>query len=649
MLYFTANGACLVAAGRIKFDDFELDCDRYELLRAGRGLKLEKIPMELLILLVAKNGHLVTRQEIVERLWGSDVFVDTEHGINTAVRKIRQILRDDPEQPRFVQTVTGKGYRFIAVTTAGENGSGSPASATVVSFPDVATVGAGLDRSASPSSASTPPRSWAVSLRSAAVGAAILISLALLIAWAIGWRHQSFARASSAQILSVAVLPLDNLSGDHGQDFFADGMTDELITMLAKNTSLRVVSRTSVMQYKGVHRPLREIAQELGVDGIVEGSVERSAGKVHMTVQLIQAGTDAHIWAESYERSANEAASLPREMALTIAQRVNSQVKPTGPQRYVNADAHDAYLWGRYYWYAGNSRKSAEYFQKAIDLQPDYAAAWSGLSDSYNGSAVMGEVRPEEIVDRAELAAKKAVALDDGLAEAHNSMAAIYLFQRWDFEQADRESARAIQLDPNFAEGHHLRSYVLLALNRTSEAVQEQKKSMELDPLIRVDGLCYVQLLAHQFDAAVNDARQRLDARPADPDLLAMLAEAYRLKGMETESARETEKMLESAGKEADAAAVRRAFQHGGLKAVLELQLEDLGRKSRKEYISPWKLAVAYAEVGVKEGTIRYLEEAYRQHSPRLVFLQQHPDFDFLHSEPRYQALVKAMGLPPAF
>src|SRR5262249_52055642 len=205
-------------------------------------------------------------------------------------------------------------------------------------------------------------------------------------------------------------------------------------------------------------------------------------------------------------------------------------------------------------------------------------------------------------------------------AEAHNPMAATYLFGRWDFDGADRESARVIRLDPNFAEGHHLRSYVLLALNRTGEAVQEQKMSMELDALIRTDGLCYVQLLAHHFASALSEARPRLEARPTDPDLLHVLAEAYRLKGMNRESAAAMEKALEFEGSQANAAAVHRAFAKGGLQAVLTLQLQGLKRKSRKEYVSPWNLAVAYAEAGMKEDTIRCLEEAYRQHSARLVF-----------------------------
>ncbi len=280
----------------IKFGEFSLDCDRYELLRAGRPIKLEKLPMELLILLVEKDGHLVTRQEIVGRLWGADVFLDTEHGINTAIRKVRTVLRDDPEQPRFVQTVSGKGYRFIAAASTNGNG--------------------------------TEP--------------------AIVAETAVSPKPE----ASASKPLSRSISRLENLSGDPAQDYYADGMTDEIITMLAKNAELRVIPRTSVMQYKKAQRPLRDIARELGVDGILEGSVGRSGGRVHVNTQLIYAPSDTHIWAESYDRDLQDVGSLQTELAQTIARQVGLRVSaPASPQRRISPEAHDAYLMGRYYWF----------------------------------------------------------------------------------------------------------------------------------------------------------------------------------------------------------------------------------------------------------------------------------------------------------
>src|ERR1019366_6831836 len=299
-------------------------------------------------------------------------------------------------------------------------------------------------------------------------------------------------------ISSLAVLPLANLSGDPAQEYFADGMTDEVITMLAKNRSLRLVSRTSAMRYKGVSRPVRDIARELGVDGILEGSIERTPTSVHMTVQLIYAPTDTHVWAESYDRDLNHAYSLPEELSQTIAKEVKVATSPPPAQRYISPEAHDAYLLGRYYWYADDSKKCRTYFEKAIELQPDYAAAWSGLADYYGGSAVVGEFPPEAAMPQAEAAAKKALELDDLSAEAHLSIAAVQLFYRWNWVAAERESARAVELNPNAAEIHHLRSYALRPLNRMDEALQEQRKAMELDPFARPYQLGYALIRMRQ-------------------------------------------------------------------------------------------------------------------------------------------------------
>ena len=368
------------------FADFELDPARFELRRNGRSLKLERIPMELLILLVEKDGNIATRQEIVDRLWGKDVFVDTEHGINTAIRKIRQTLRDDPEKPRFVQTVTGKGYRFIAE----RNGDGTSLIPVERRTP-YPPVSEDVSRSTGlPSGVITSSQSRLFGRLGSAL--AILLAIATVAIFAL--RGRLFPRTQAAQIRSIAVLPLANLSGDKSQDYFADGMTDELITALAKNRNLRIVSRTSAMEFKGVNRPVKDIARELGVDGILEGSIERSADRVHMTVQLIYAPTDTHIWAESYDRDSTQAVFIPTELSQTVAEQIKVATSPAKPARYINPEAHDAYLRGRYFWLNFDTKQSIAFFQKAIDLQPDYAAAWSGMADSYSFATFNEEVRP---------------------------------------------------------------------------------------------------------------------------------------------------------------------------------------------------------------------------------------------------------------
>jgi len=667
-----------VPIGIVKFADFELDGGRYELRRGDRVLKLEKIPMELLTLLADSNGRLVSRDEIVEKIWGKDVFVDTEHGINTAIRKIRQVLGDDPEEPRFVQTVTGKGYRFIAPATSSEDrienwikdriddrgngskGSGERVPVLTTSFP--AAIQAGNAEIGSPSDngerAAQPvtPAAIPVLSRSRWLGVALaLVVLASLTVVVMRLNSSAprdwlFTRAVKPQIHSLAVLPLENLSGDPNQEYFADGMTDELITMLAKNTGLRVVSRTSVMQYKKVHRPLADVARELGVDGILEGSVGRSGNRVHINAQLIYAPQDVHLWAESYDRDLNDLTSLQSDLARNIARQVGMTTAAVGrPERHINPEAHDAYLLGRHYWLVSQYKKSQEYFQKAIELQPDYAAAWSGVADYYTASAVEGQITQEVAIAQAEPAARKAIELDDSLADAHHAMAAVYYFLRWDWNAAEKELARAIELNPHYSETHHLRSYLFDTLSRTDESLQEERKAMELDPFARPFGLALALLYAHQFDAALQEALARSEVQNNDATLVWIAGDIYTYKGMQAEGVQEWERALLLWGDKKHAAEMQRAFRRGGFRAVLEWNLSDVQRTATTKYVSPMEFAFCYARLGRKDETIRYLERAYQEHVPFLVHLPHDPNFYFVHSDPRYRAIVNKMGLPPAY
>lgn len=615
-----------------KFGDFELDCARFELRRNGRTLKLERIPMELLILLAEKDGNVVSRQEIVDRLWGKDVFVDTEHGINTAIRKIRAALREDGEKPRFVQTVQGKGYRLVVEPKNG-NARSSPVP---------------LEVRTPASSEANPkrPRNWWRVGTAAIVLTIFAGALVGFNAWEI--RDRMFSGGQRTQITSIAVLPLSNLSGDPSQDYFADGMTDELITMLAKNTSLRVVSRTSAMRYKGVNRPVRDIARELGVDGILEGSIERSANRVHMTVQLIHAASDTHIWAESYDRNLSEVVSLPSELSQTIAKEVRTAVSPAKPQRYINPEAYDAYLHGRYFWFNGDTERSQRYFEQAIQLQPDYAAAWSGLADSYTVRAVGGDAPPQAVMGKAEEAARKAIELDDSLSEAHKARAALYLFDTWEWQRAEAESQRALALDPNNAEAHHLYSYVLFVTQRPDAALQEQKRATEIDPFERPWAMGHAYIHLRQFDAAIKEFRLLVEIHPRDAGYRFLLSQAYWFKGMWKESEQELEEALRLMGKPEMAAAEHRAFAQNGARGVELVGVNDVKARARKKYVSPFEIASQCAFLGDKEETLKFLEAAYRERSPWIVFLQDEPVFDFLHSDQRYQELVKKIGLPPA-
>jgi len=641
--------------GLIKFEQFELDCARFELRHRGRAQKLEKIPMELLMLLAAAEGRLVSREEIEERLWGKGVFVDTEHGINTAIRKIRHVLRDDPEHPRFVQTVQRKGYRFIADVAGiqeiqGRNDGAANGekfgsirdddpSRTNQSVPEAAAT----DDGEVPAGHANRPFLW------------IGVAAAILLAWPVYKLVLPRIERHGAQpvaIRSLAVLPLENISGDASEEYFADGMTDELITMLAKYRSLRVISRTSVMQYKKVRRPLPEIARELGVDGIVEGSVVRSQDRVRVTAQLVYAPTDTHLWAESYDRDARDVLSLQQELSRNIAERVKlasspAENSPKPELMQINQAARDAYFRGRYYWFSERYEKSREFFQEAIRLEPSYAAAYAGLADSYTAAAVSGEMRPLEAMPLAEDAAKKALELDDSVDEAHKALAAVNLFFRWDWKAAEKESERAIELNPSLAEAHHLHSYVLGAGNHMEEAVQEDKRTVELDPFARPWAYGYALIRARRLDEALKEFTQRSEARPDSGVLHAFLSNVYANKGDYQKAIEELKKALAIEGDEVAATDVDQAYRKGGFRAVNLMFLRNLKLRAAKQYASPLHMAEVAAGAGDKKEAIQYLEKAFEQRDPQLVHMQHNPDLDSLHPDPRYWAIVKKMGMPP--
>jgi TolB-like protein/DNA-binding winged helix-turn-helix (wHTH) protein/Tfp pilus assembly protein PilF len=638
-----------VPSALFQFDDFELDCARYELRHRGRAVRLEKIPMELLQLLAESGGRLVTREEIEERLWGKDVFVDAEHGINTAVRKIRQALEDDPEAPRFVLTVPRKGYRFIAEV---RREKAEPARPTPLRQDAPQKVEAQEPRSLPSTNARRPARSGNFPGKRVwlAVGAA-----AFLLAWPtyrLAVSRSTRAASASPVIRSIAVLPLENLSGDPSQEFFADGMTDELITMLAKYKSLRVISRTSVMQYKKTKKSLPEIAKELSVDGIVEGSISRAPDKVRVTAQLVYGPTDTHLWAESYSRDLSDALLLQHDLAKDIAERVNVVSSGAGaaarsPGTAGNTTARDVYFHGRYEWFSAHYPKSRELFQEAIRLDPTYAAAYSGLADSYTAAVAEGEEAPGAVRLLAEAAAQKALELDDDSPEAHHAMAAVDFFFRWDWAAAERECLRTLELNPSLAETHHIYAYVLGTEGRTEESLQQDKITLELDPFARPWAYGYGLIRARRYDQAIQELRQRAAARPEPSDFSWLLCYAYEYRG-DNEAAMG---VVRTAVKKDPALAkrVERAYQSGGLPAVHAELLAGMKKSAAGgKYVSPAYMAEEAARAGLRSEALRYIQQAFEQRDAHLVYLEHNPAFDALRSEPRFVAIAKKMHLPEA-
>lgn len=618
---------------RFQFADFELDLARYELRHAGRPVKLEKIPMELLVLLLRRKGELVSREEIIGKLWGKDVFVDTEQGINTAIRKIRQALHDDPEKPQFVQTVVGRGYRFIpAVHEEAPGPEQGPPSEEVS--------GAAIP--------SPPPRSR----RRLAWLVVALVLMAALVVLGVGTvRGRLFSRAVPP-IRSLAVLPLENLTGDPEQEYFADGMTEALTTELAQISALRVISRKSVMQYKNSPKPLPVIAKELKVDAVVEGSVQRSGNRVRVSTQLIEASTDRHLWAKTFERDFSDILSLHRDFARAIADEVRVQLTPREQQqlaraRPVKPEAHEAYLKGLYYWNRRMVDKAIGYFQQATDLDPGYALAYAGLARCHAlGGA--GGLPPKESFQRAREAATKALEIDDALAEARVALAYVRLFYDWDWSGAEAEFKHALELNPNYATAHQWYANVLALTGRYEEAFEEDRRAQALDPLSPVlyGHAGNVYSYVRQYDRASEQYRKALDLDPSYIPAREGLLEVYERKGMFEETLSERERIaVLSGGKAEEVTPLREAYARSGSKGYWQKQLE-LNLAERQANLWPAWRARLYARVGQDEKAIQWLNKAYEQRDYELLFLKNDPAFNHLRSDPRFQDLLRRVGLP---
>jgi TolB-like protein/DNA-binding winged helix-turn-helix (wHTH) protein/Flp pilus assembly protein TadD len=613
-----------------------LDLGRYELRRGDRAVRLEKQPMELLILLVENQGQLVTREQIVVRLWEAPSAVDTERSINTAIRKIRLVLRDDPDKPRFVQTVVGKGYRFIAPVRL-IRPEGPPVAAIPLAPPPAAA----LPMQPAHHPAHLPLVRWLLFAGAFALAAALAASI---------WPH----RPAANPIQSLAVLPLQNLSGEPTQDYVADGMTDELITSLAGIRSLRVISRTTAMQYRNTHRPLPGIAAELHVDAIVEGSVVRSGERVRITAQLIQARTDRHLWARSYEGSLRDLLALEREVARSIANEVRSALTPTELAHFGKAipfdpEAYQAYLKGRYYWNdrtAESLKKSLALFDQAVARDPRNPLPYAGQADAYNMFGNYQLLPPGQAFPKAEEAARKALSIDDSLAEAHASLGFARYQYDWDWSGAEGEFRRAIELSPSYATAHQWYAEFLTATGRFDEALSQIRYAQALDPLSlpissNVGRLLY---LAGRYDQAIAELKNSIELHPQHAYSRIYLGMAYEQKQMYPQALAEFKKA-------ADLLSLKYFVGVAHVDALM-------GRRQDAERIlqhweapldggaDPFLLAGVYAALGDHPKAFALLERAYAEHSFLMCFIRVMPWMDPLRPDPQFARLLSRMGLP---
>jgi TolB-like protein/DNA-binding winged helix-turn-helix (wHTH) protein/Tfp pilus assembly protein PilF len=689
-------------------EGYELDLRPRRLRRGSRVLRLERIPLEILILLLEHRGEIVTRDQIVSRVWGQGVFLDTDNSIRGAIRKLRQVLKDDAKTPRFIQTVTGQGYRFVATIIGPEREHradpfGAQAAAAPEAMPKFTSElnswlqsrGLRIEEEATKRKAEAPgdaksdrgPLVPALSASDAApaplehpqgvplealggavparrpaptdpwplrlVGVAAMLLVGVAAGWFVWHRFEPHTdEVTPGTVRSLAVLPLDNLSGDPQQEYFADGITEALIADLGQISALRVISRTSVMRYKGTKKSLPEIAGELNVDAVAEGSVVREGNRVRITAQLIEAKTDRHLWAHSYERDLTSVLALQGEVAQAIANEIKIKVTQQeqvrlAQARPVNPEAHELYLRG---WYSLNkaqvpadAHKAIDYFLQAIDKDPSHALAHAGLAAAYDDLGE-GEGSPSsETFSKAKAAAAKAVELDDTLAEGHAAFATAVMNLDWDWARAEREFRRALEINPNSAPVHAGYSLYLTKVGRLPEAISEAKREREIDPL-RLNSYMDVGQMyyyARQYDQALEQTRKAFEL---DPNVNAswLLGFIYAQKGIYPDAIRAFE---QERGNPYVLGHLGNAYARSGRVTEAHETIAELKERLQKENVT-YSISLVYAGLGEKDQAFEWLERAYKAHDKGLTYLKVDPPLDPLRSDPRFQDLLRRMNFP---
>ncbi len=610
---------------------FEPNCKPGKQQKKGVKLRLQGQPIEVLKRLLENPGVLVTREDLRKRLWPADTFVDFDQALNNSVQRIREALGDSAQSPRFIETIPKRGYRFLGSVSSPQ---AEPATGPRPGKPQ--------------KSHRTAYLTVAALLILAGVGMAMLV-----LRWQQNRRLQ--------QIRTMAVLPLENLSGDPTQEYFADGITDELITEVAHLHPLRVISRTSVMRYKGTRKPLPEIARELGVDAVLEGSVTRSGSQVRITAQLIEARTDTHLWSGEYAREMRDIISLQREVAGEIARHIRLHLVPEQQTRIktaspVDPDAHELFLRGLHFWDQRTPESTAQatkYFNDSITREPGFAPAWAYLSDSYCIANNLAADAPKALYPKALAAAQRALQLDPGSAEAHTAMACTHNLFEWNMEQGEAELRKAIDLDPSYALAHQWYAFVLLRKGQSEESINEMDLALRNDPLSLRTNLFYVGhlLQARKYEGAIKQGSEMVELYPENVAIHRLLAEAYEHAGKPDKAKQEFDKFLggDERGRSLRASCERLSYlQCKGqfIKIDAQKQLLDLEQKRKNgNYASPADFALAYLRLGDRRQATRWLESAY-EHRCTIMLSLALPEFDELRSEPGFQVLVAKVGLP---
>lgn len=616
-----------VGRGTLCFGVFELDLQSGELRKAGRLIKVSPQPLRVLTLLAMRND-VVTRDEIQKQIWSDATYVDFERGINHCISQIRSVLDDNTGTPRFVQTLPRRGYRFVAPVVQ-------------------------RDREQLPA----PQPSSSQKSRTAPLFASVALCLIVVLTSSVfAWKRITTERNVQRPRVPLAVLPFNNLSGDPRQDYFAEGMTEALITQLGKFSRLRVISKQSVMHFNGIDSPASEIARQLNVDEIVKGFVLQSNGKVRITAQLIDPALGTYIWTGSYEGDLRDVLTIQNEVASAIAAKIRVSMTPQEQERVRGAEevdpaAHLAYLRGRFYWNKRTRQaldRSIEYFQTAVKEDPNYAPAYAGLADSYNLLAYTGALPPQVAYPKATAAAMKALQLDDTSADAHTSLADIRSVYEWKWSEAEVEYRRAIELNSSYAIAHQWYASYLVAMGRPEQSVSEAKEALRLEPLSLAinSNLGWSYYLARRYEDAIAGWRATLEM-DSDFGLAHLdLGRAYEQKNMYAAATSEMLKAIALCGETPSAlAALGYSYAAAGQPTQTIAIVNRLKAMAETRYVPAYDIAVLYAGLGSKDEALHWLQMAYTERCGELLYIKVDPRLDNLRGDPRFVTLMRDMGL----
>ena len=615
----------------VRLGDYLMDFASGELRQNGTVVRLKPQPSKVLSLLVARPGQIVSREEIQREVWGGDTFVDFERGLNSCIKQIRAAFGDEPETPRYIETIPRRGYRFIAQVEPMEPATGT----------------GGARPSPAPMAPSEALKAHSRFRQRSAVFASLIVFA--IAAVTLGVRH---SRPRTEKIRLV-VLPFSNLSGDPSQDFLGEGLAEEMITQLGELAPQRlgVIARTSAAQYRQTKKSAADIGRELRVNYVLEGSVRREGNRLHVTAQLIQANDQTQLWAATYDRETGDALNIESDLAHRVARSLALQLLPARESAALapatrNPGAHEAYLKGRYLMSRmtlDGFRQARGEFEKAIQSDSGFALAYAALADTYSLEPWWGGITPREAFPKAKDYVAQALRLDDGLAEAHTSLGFIRLYYDLDFAASENEFERAIQLQPGLALAHYWYAGMLSAAGRHEQAIASIQRAQELDPLsplINADAGWYY-FYARKYDDAIRECRRALDIDPNFGFAVNCILASHREQGKYDAAmvdARELFK-LRAAQTNQKSEPIVTADAQQGLTTAAGIWLARMDRLSQKLYISPYQFAVLHVWLGQKDLAIADLERARVQRDTLLVLLDVDPRMDPLRSDPRFAAL----------